>query len=375
MPQTIDEMKSSGDLTRFDAPEDDVSYFSQIGRAIDLATRWHKTVATPGSPEDRLVSGLMKRLSGTQRALSQKFSFNTGERVLTDQVDSGFWHSVTLVGIETDLRTRADRLAALPSSEALREHILSGLLNRMEDDRESLAKMAELSYLRGLSREDILLCFSFGELEKLPDEDGSGERRYIASFASFSREDNTPYFYLLQFTQDRGEPPLEEMGQPFEEFLGVITQECNSVPKIGQLAYFLDERLKSIHPKVLRRINLRVLSPRYSRDPNPEPMVGFLRDVSPDDVALRIESQTVTSLKQVERRTNLFGFGAGKKVREIFDLPEFGRGKAAMATLVTSYVVFPHVVYQLKGTDPDFVSHYCDTKQMVYDREGGTFCV
>jgi hypothetical protein len=363
-------MVEKGDFVQLESADEYAAYLQHLSRVFRFLIEWYKKMIDGGNTEQRLLTGFLGRMMFTVEMLRLKHLYSPSYNLELDLNESGFPHSLAIMELETDLRLKQEKLLTLQPRGALLQQLLDGMFRDKKVDDEALWLMADREYYSSIDANKLLLAFTPGELQLTDDEPTC--RKYFFSWACYDFSTNMPYIHLLAFDQDKSEESLEARGTAYHHFVEVIKAEGSRVPTVGMLASQIDEALRAIHPKVLKRVCIGpILCPRFSRDVEPEPMLELLKQFGgPNDFALRLMSEIVISKYQVSKPGGLLSFGRAKRIKEVFQISESDlRCYEHKATVIHDHLLYPHKVRQQVIDDPRF-AQYVNCEQIVYTNEG-----
>ncbi len=366
------------DLVTLDQRDEHVKYmtktltaFRVLEQLYELKEERDKEALT----EHVIVRSFLKKLSYTFELLRIRYLFHSSDSLKIDKSGSGFVNFYEISRLETDLTRQKERATVEDKRQALKEEIISRLLEKQKDPEDLLAKMAENIYQQGLLQEKLFLFFSKGELLPLKNDD-QYRRKYLYYWACYDKTSNMPYIYLLEFEQDAVKEALEKSNAAFDAFMKIIRSEGSRAPAVGIVAMAIDHRLESIHPKMLKRI---CIGPMYSQSFS----VGLDEKVQHffeqgDDgrkFVFHLTEQFVFSAGQsvINDQEVLENMLAGKRVRERFYIPkpthveeyaEFNELEEQKASLIRKTVVMPYKLHQHRQ------DLYRDCKIISFTKDG-----
>jgi len=348
------------DLVALDQRDEHVKYMTKTltaFKAVEKVYELKKERDQEAMTEHGIVLSYLKKLSYTFELLRIKYLFNPSDRLKIDKSDSGFVNFYEIAQLEIDLLRKKDKALFQDKGAVLKKRILSHLLEKQTDPEELLAEMAGNAYQKGLSQENLFLFYNEGEL--IFQKNGNPSRRkYLYYWACYDKKSNMPYIYLLDFEQDAQEEALHESKDTFDSFAKVIRSEGSRAPAVGIVAMAIDQRLESVHPKMLKRI---CIGPIYSRSFSvnlPEETEQLL-DTGDDGrkFVFHLTEQFVfsvghTIIKDQEILGNLL---TEKRVRERFYIPKatdvdeyfvYNELEEQKASLIRKTVVMPYKLHQ-----------------------------
>jgi len=364
----------------FDDKNEYALYFSLLRRVFSLLLGWYQPKEKKGDAEVRLeaqfVDNILSRMLYTIEVLRLKYTYDPTHRLRVDLTASGFPNNLELDNIKTDLQLRTERLAQMPAMSIIKRALLDHLIARREDSPELLAKLAERTYLEMLDADKLMLPFVPGEII-VRSTKRTDVRSYVFYWACYDFNTNLPFIYIMTFDQDAEREPLARGNKTYKELLEVISSEGARAPKLGIVALAIDDRLESIHPKIIKRVGLGPLYAPFLMADQENPadpwqlawqqlMAKHVR--RPDDFALLFTDEVVFSKQQQISRRGILS----QKIREVFYFPEVDlECYEHQASVVHRYVMLPHYLLQLVSGSAELVSLNFDTLIKVSFNEGG----
>ena len=347
------------DLVALDQREDHVKYMTKTltaFKAVEQLYELKKEGDQEAVTEHDIVLTFLRKLSSTFDLLRVKYLFHSSDSLKIDKSDSGFVNFYEIAQLETDLLRQNEQIPEDKGQE-LKEQILSYLLEKKKEPEELLARMADTVYRRGLIRENLFLFFNEGNLIPLKTGDRK-KRRYLYYWACYDKRSNRPYIYLLDFKQDRDEPPLRQGQEAFDRFMEVIRSEGARAPAVGIVAMALDQRLESVHPKMLKRICLGpIYSQSFSVNLPEETEQLFAAGDDGRKFVFHLTEQFVFSAGQtvIQDQQALGNILTGERVRERFYIPKatdvdeysiFNELEEQKASLIRKTAIMPYKLHQ-----------------------------
>ena len=348
------------DLVALDQRDEHVKYMTKTltaFKAVEKIYELKKERDQEAMTEHGIILSFLKKLSYTFELLRIKYLFNPSDRLKIDKSDSGFVNFYEISQLETDLLRKKDKAVFQDKGYVLKERILSHLLEKQTDPEELLAEMATNAYQKGLLRENLFLFFNEGEL--IFQKNGNPNRRkYLYYWACYDKKSNMPYIYLLDFEQDAQEEALHESKDAFDAFVKVIRSEGSRAPAVGIVAMAIDQRLESVHPKMLKRICIGPLySQSFSVNLPEETEQLFQAGDNGRKFAFHLTEQFVFSVGQtiIKDQKILGNLLTEKRVRERFYIPKatdvdeysvYNELEGQKASLIRKTVVMPYKLHQ-----------------------------
>ncbi|MFZ2192674.1 MAG: hypothetical protein WAV31_00325 [Candidatus Moraniibacteriota bacterium] len=313
--------------------------------------------------EPGIVTGFLEKLLGTIRALRRKYTYDPEHTLIVDLSDSGFPSYQEIGALEVDLRMREQKLNELPSLVNLKSGLLDFMFKQQEESPEILAQLGQRYFFEKLDP-SIFLTFIPGNL--ILTGESEEFRHYIFSWAGYDFASNKPNICIMAFDQDQEANSLTEKGPNYDKFLEIVQAEGSRVPPIGIMAMGIDQNLKDIHPKSIKRIMLGpICTKSFSRDPYALHNLLVQNAESPDDFIFTFCDEIVISQEQ-KRSKSPFSLG---QLREIFYIPETDlECYEKKASQIHHYMLLPHYLRQLMDKNGDFAA-FKDTIKYTYNEE------
>jgi hypothetical protein len=291
-------------------------YFAQLRRCLSALEHLVLEGTSVTNAERQATEDFVRRLSRTCDALALRHFFSRpGRELRIDATDSGFFHWSTLLEVAADLDVKESRLAELPTGEALKRRMLERVVEYSLHPRELQETMLERLYLESLDEEGTYRPFLAGALTAV-GEKGS-EPSYFWSFATYDRTQNRPFVYLIYFRWSGR--PLTQASAELEELARVAESTASGRVNLLAFSHLLDERLASLHPRIVKRL---VLGPYWS--PFFTRQEGELAEVLAASeerlpYAFRFEAETLISERETRIGEGWFSKG---QLRQVFWIPK-----------------------------------------------------
>lgn len=314
-------------------------YFAQVAKAcMSLKHAYAEVRTRDGSTheaqiESAEVEAHLNRFLQTLRALDRRSVYqDPNDRMpFIDLTDSGFPNYTEISNMEAHTHLAEEELRKGPADALLKRQLADALIRTGEDIPEHLVQLCQRSYyamIRDhqklfLTKTPIKVHFR-GEEQKM--------RKYVATWGFYDPERNTPHLYILSFDQSKHEYPLEEDTEERNALMKVLQMEGSRAGDLLVMASNIDEKVRSVHPKVLKRLQL---GPLYSRllfefrNPNElTPQESAMRELlmsggHEDDVIALCRDEIIFSKRQEKLAGSMLRtLGFKKDTREIFYIPE-----------------------------------------------------
>ena len=355
-------------------------YFNQLACAFErLLGCYRQQVDQGGNYEASVVASHLSSFLRTVEALRLKYTYSPDHlrSLWVDLSESGYPNGVEISALSVDREDSQRQLNDLPAASVLKHSFLDHLFQHLADSPRLLETLSRRAFLEFLSRSDLFLPFTPGEIKLLGEDDGF--RSYAFSWGCYDHTTNRPYVHLMTFEQDSSLPPLDPTATATETFLDTIRNIGSRAPDLAVLALSIDDALDTIHPKILKRIcigpmySYLLLRDRSSNDQDPrEPILrDLLTSHSRDgnEFMLFFDNEIIFSKRQEVSRSL---FSPRERVREIFAIedsdPECVERRAS---LVHRYVLLPHhLIQHIPESVGRSIPGYEGARKMTFD-DGG----
>ncbi len=354
-------------------------YFSLLDRVFSmfLACYFPRDDQSSRPWEAQVVPAFTERLLATVRALRLKYRYLPDYRgqMLIDLTQSGFPNYQELQKMQADMETAGSELAMLPGATMLSRQCLDHLFKAQTEPEDILAKLAERNYLESLDTQKIFFSFVPGDLVLRDETDKI--RNYVFTWACYDSSTNRPYIHIMTFDQDADQEPLEDNGLSYEEFIRVVKAEGSRAPEMLVLAKGIDDRLETIHPKIVKRICIGALySPLLMSlySDNTDPLQPVLQELFEDhgeenDFVLFFNDSVIISARQKVTKNLLSRRSTVREVFKIVDTdPELYKH---LTTIRHRHVLMPHRF--LQNISPEMaerIGRFDELVKITYDRKG-----
>jgi hypothetical protein len=315
-------------------------YFSQVRRALGALRGAVEGGTAITNAERQAVTHFAERLQQTYEILALRHFFSgTGPELRIDRTDSGLAHFSMLLELAADLQTKADRLAGLPPFEQLKRRMLDQIVDHGLHPRGLQEQMMLRLYLEALSEGKLFKAFVPGKLEKV----GEGLASWFWSFATYDRALNRPFIYLIYFSYDDEEAPLEADSRAFAEIQAVA--ESSAAGRINLLAFSnrLDERVGALSPRIVKRL---VLGPYWASPfTGADGELGELFESLEERLPFAMCWELETLISERETRVGAGWLSKGQ-LRQVFWIPKEIDLTARGVSQFERFVLLPHWLAQ-----------------------------
>lgn len=329
-------------------------YFELLRRAFSGLVSCFALEGLKGSFESQTTPGFLDKLLYSVDALRLRYAHNPSHHrsLWVDLTQSGFPNATEISQLEVAMLAQQDQLRKFRPFTLVRAELLDHLMKKHEDSEELLWELSQRCFAEMLHPFRLFLPFTPGTLVR--GEDKETVRSYVYSWGCYDFKHNRPYVHIMEFEQDKDEPPLDDQGEHYDRFLEVVRSEGSRVPKINILAMAIDDAIEAIRPMSIKRT---CIGPLYSRmlletedvsafDPHApvfhELLGSYGRD--PLDFVLQFHDEVVFSKRQQLTRSV---FAPQGRLRQVFFVPEAdSEAYEKGASVIHRYVLLPHFLLQ-----------------------------
>lgn len=315
------------------------NYFRQVSELFSLIRQAINEKSTDEPFEVKIIHDYLQQYLFTLQLLRTKFLYNEEQRMKVDLTESSFPNYLEIKQIESDLEQREDLLKGLPEEAVLRQSIVDFIFKNKAVPKKLLKQLAKRKYLEMLGKETPFSSYNSGKYRQLSKK--NEQPTYLYHWAVFDSKTNRPFIYFLLFDH-------EEVNRvPFKSEKLLITALTKYIEKssahqspLRVMASDIDREFRTIHPKVLKRMDIGPLYGHLSLDKHP--FTKLVKDqFSEKDWIVEFTTELLFSVGQ--KRTN--GFLSTGELREVFFIDE--SNKECMerhVSKVLNYMIAPHGV-------------------------------
>jgi len=279
-----------------------------------------------------------KRLAFSLKAMQLKYRFDE-ERLKLDLTESGFPNYLELRYIHNDLDLKEAFKAKLPSADVFKEKFIQQLMvNKEHVDKRDLFEASSSLYYNMIQEDKIFQKLIVGKIRKTESKFAN----YMLDWAFYEVTLNRPFVCFMYFDYE----PDEKTDQ---EIYDAIKENADRYLNLDNMAYMIDKRLKHVHPRKIKRVDLGILHSIFSKDDH-EISHALLKAIAQKDVTINSFSltttvETIDSVNSSKVSNDLLSF----KKQEIQVWSEIATHK---------YILAPHRVIQLLyGKIPNTIIH------------------
>jgi hypothetical protein len=326
-------------------------YFSKFERIIGhlqkVSVLAEKENLVTRSEAD-IVLGYLMMLKNTFTALSYKHLM--GDRVSNlphthlniDKSDSGFPIFSEILRMATDALQSEKHLKNLPSASALKQEMVTHILNELETPTRLQFAMSQRLYYNELSKEMLFWAQNDPQAVWL-GKDSDDRDNYLLHWAIYDSQTNLPVIYLMD-VKDVGRTALPRDERRWPSVQAHLTAQSISSLGLLTIAKGFDTDFDDIYPMRLRRFTF---GPMYSHAFTEQH--GPLRDILAQaagepglDWTLTWTVETLNSKSSIEEKTGFFS----KTERQVYDVDTTRLGLQGVTDSYQS-IILPHRAYQV----------------------------
>lgn len=303
---------------------------------INLVEWNHYRICT--KEELKILEEYCKRLAFSLKAMQLKYRFDE-ERMKVDLTESGFPNYLELRYIHNDLDLKDEFKAKFPEAEEFKEKFIRQLMvNKQHVNKRDLFEASSSLYYNRIQEDKIFQKFILGKIKKT----NSTFATYMLNWAFYDVTLNRPFICFMYFDYK----PDEKIQQ---EIYATIKDCADRYQSLDNMAYMIDKRLKYVHPRKIKRIDLGILHSIFSKDDH-EITHALLKAIAQKEVTLNSFSltttvETINAVNSSKVSNDLLSF----KKQEIQVWSDVAKHK---------YILAPHRVIQLLyGKIPNTIIH------------------
>lgn len=303
---------------------------------INLVEWNHYRICT--KEELKSLEEYCKRLAFSLKAIQLKYRFDE-EHMKVDLTESGFPNYLELRYIHNDLALKEEFKAKLPEAAVFKEKFINQLMiNKQHVEKRDLFEASSSLYYNMIQEDKIFHKLVIGKIKKTK----STFATYVIDWAFYDISLNRPFICFMYFDYE----PDEDIDQ---EIYDTIKESADRCIDLDNMAYMIDKRLKYVHPRKVKRVDLGILHSIFSKDDH-EVTQALLEAIAQKNVNLHSFSltttvETINAINSSKVSNDLLSF----KKQEIQVWSEIAKHK---------YILAPHRVIQLLyGKIPNTIIH------------------
>lgn len=315
-------------------------YFVKLNKIFSvLLTLYSSLNRGTQSYESQIVLQVLKRLAHTKETLYFQYMFDHDNTPKIDGIDSGFMDAYLLEKMLGEVTIAESKLANLHSKSALLNKLGDKLFSGSNADQSTIDELAMREYYTRLTEpNELIFGFTMGDIKKHVSTDGQPEH-YSTWWATFDREENRPFVYLMDFEVSNDWLDSEDAEQ---QFFKTVAFEGNTSKELRNIGVQLDAMLDNIHPKLLKRIGFTLYSKAFSKELSEYFDELFEHGEPGEQFCLLVENELLLS-KQQTRQSNLFS----KQIREVFYIPSgINEQSERGVSHIDKWLIMPYRLHQ-----------------------------
>lgn len=338
---SINEITTPLDAAILDSEAQYELYYRMVKHVLDEfeinLVEWnHKRICT--KEELKILENYCKRLAFSLKAMQLKYRFDD-ENMKVDLTESGFPNYLELRYIHNDLDLKQEFTAKLPNEKHFKERFINRLMKEKKHvSKKELFDASSSIYYNMIEEDKIFQKFILGSLKKTKSKFAS----YVIDWAFYDVTLNRPFICFMYFDYKHSESVEKEL-------YSVLREAADRYLDLDNMAYMIDKRLKNVHPKKIKRVDLGILHSIYSKDDHTTTH-ALLQAIAQKDIhlhsfALSTTVQTITAINSSRVSNDLLSF----KKQEI---------QVWSPVNTHDYLLAPHRVIQLLYSKiPDTIIH------------------
>lgn len=303
---------------------------------INLVEWNHYRICT--KEELKSLEDYCKRLAFSLKAMQLKYRFDE-ERMKVDLTESGFPNYLELRYIHNDLDLKDEFKAKLPEAKEFKEKFIHQLMvNKQHVSKRELFEASSSLYYNMIQEDKIFQKFVIGKIKKTK----SSFATYVLDWAFYDVTLNRPFICFMYFDYKHDDKVEQEIYDTVKE----CADRCLD---LDNMAYMIDKRLKNVHPRKIKRVDLGILHSIFSKDDH-DTTHALLKAIAQKEVhmnsfALSTAVETINAVNSSKVSNDLLSFK--KQVIQVWS-----------PVTKHNYILAPHRVIQLLyGAIQDTVIH------------------
>ena len=352
--KTIDIIDNFGELdsVRFNTRDEYIEYFDFLKKGFNRLIDSLKYRSADNPIEIAILKDFLQKYLNTIEILRLKYLFDSDDKMAIDLTDSSFPNYLELRKIDSEKEKSKATLKKLPNLESLKQEILDYMFEKKAQPLHLLKKLSKIVYNQSLEYEHYLGIFTEGSLHEI-GKSAKGHRKYIYNWASYDSMTNRPHIYILAFEFTNKTINLRKEG--LETFKKMVAKHSHDSSPLSVMAREMDNAVESIHPKILKRIDIGPIYCKYSKD-NHEISNIIQERFNEEDYAFFYTTEIVNSIGQKEEKTGGI-FSSTKQLRQIFFVDETNIDSLERhVSEVNQYLIGSHKVVQyLNANKPEYI--------------------
>ncbi|WP_046745200.1 hypothetical protein [Kordia zhangzhouensis] len=338
---SINEIITPLDAAKLDSDAQYDLYYRMVTHVLDEfeinLVEWnHFRICT--KEELKALEDYCKRLAFSIKVMQLKYRFDE-EHLKVDLTESGFPNYLELRYIHNDLDLKEEFKAKFPDAETFKDKFIHQLMvNKKHVDKRDLFEASSSLYYNRIQEDKIFQKFICGSIKKTSSTFGT----YVLDWAFYDVTLNRPFICFMYFDA--------KLDEKIEQEIYTTVKDCaDRYLDLDNMAYMIDKRLKNVHPRKIKRVDLGILHSIFSKDDH-EITHALLKAIAQKEVHLHSFSltttvDTITAINSSKVSNDLLSF----KKQEIQVWSEITKHQ---------YILAPHRVIQLLyGKIPKTIIH------------------
>lgn len=248
------------DSAQLDSKEQYVFYHNMVEFAIKELIAAVQQQQLCNVQEMQLFKQYAELLSYSIEAMRVKYMYDDEDNMKIDLTDSGFPNYLEFRYLYNDLELREQFQQKLTDVNQLKREFLDTLLRRKQNiNKRQLFEAASIVYYTSVEQKFIFNRYAQGKILKAIE----GQAEYLVSWAFYDVSHNRPFICYMYFDYD-GKDPKKERDAIYE----ALKQSGDRDMALDGMAYAIDKKLKNVHPKHVKRIDIGPLHNVFAKDEN-----------------------------------------------------------------------------------------------------------
>jgi len=211
-------------------------------------------------------------------AMRIKYMYDEEENMKVDLTESGFPNYLEFRYLFNDLALRKEYLDRLKPVESLQNEFLDQLLRKKQPvKKDRLFQAASLVYYTSVEKKYIFNRFVQGKIIKSPK---GFTQDFMTSWSFYDVANNRPFICFMYFNYAG-----RNIEKDKAEIYQVLKNTADRNMGLDTMAYGIDRKLKEVHPKYIKRIDLGPFHNVFAKDEN-EMTHAILKGIAKKEISL-----------------------------------------------------------------------------------------
>lgn len=339
-------MRTSEEIDQFTALDRSIledkdayaTYFREISALFSLVMESINEKTTDENFERTIIQDYLQRFLHTLELLRMRYLYDEEMRMKIDLTDSCFPNFLELKNIDTDSWDPDKLLQSVPPESVLKQSIVDFIFKQKAVPQKLLKQLGKRKYAEALEKKQPFHSFNDGKYSQLQQK--GDLPTYLYHWAMFDSKSNRPFVYIMLFDHESADTEFFKDTELMKNLRDYIRKSSSFQVPLRVLASDIDHQFNSIHPKIIKRIEIGPFYGHMAKDKHP--FTHMLKtQFDPSDWIVEFTTELIFSVGQ--RRAG--GFLSSGDLREIFFIDETSKECIDRnVSKVLRYMIAPHEV-------------------------------